>query len=439
MFLNELTWYQFSNLPNISKLPQHEQERQYRIYINDVTMQRFAMIQEELSRAEAIAVAAAASSGGGGHIQQEGLPSGCIEFVNNTTDGTYSEITITTSGPTNYTITWGDGTEVTDTIDGELQIDHEYADSDTEYTARLCFDDASLVTQLDFSQDDDASLTSITGLQNLTNLERFVADDHNLTSVNLSGLSNLNHVDVGDNELPGSGINSLTSINLSGCTSLTYLRLDDSDFSAGLPDLSDCTSLTYIDFDQCGIVGSVDVTNLTSLETFDFAGNTELTELIISSTQPLGGDGELLISDCALTQTAVDNILVALASGSVSNGYIRIDNDFGEGTNATPGEVGREALLELDDRGWSFTITNGNHTALTVANEALEVNICASTYTITQYIASGSVIEVGNKLYQNSEAWLPALPGWYRIDGDGSIKFEVSGSKGEIISTAPCV
>jgi len=51
MFLNELTWYQFSNLPNISKLPPHEQERQYRIYLNEVTMQRFAMIQEELSRA----------------------------------------------------------------------------------------------------------------------------------------------------------------------------------------------------------------------------------------------------------------------------------------------------------------------------------------------------------------------------------------------------
>jgi hypothetical protein len=78
------------------------------------------------------------------------LPSGCIEFVNNTTDGTFSRVTVTTSSPTNYTITWGDGTEVTDVIDGELAIEHEYADSDTEYTVRLCFDDVSLVTELDF-------------------------------------------------------------------------------------------------------------------------------------------------------------------------------------------------------------------------------------------------------------------------------------------------
>lgn len=155
MFLNELTWYQFSNLPNISKLPQHEQERQYRIYINEVTMQRFAMIQEELSRAEAIAVAAAASSGGGGNIITEhGLPSGCIEFVNNTNNGTYSEITITSSGPTSFSITWGDGETNTNDVDGTITIDHTYADSNTEYTARLCFDDISLVTELDFLGDD---------------------------------------------------------------------------------------------------------------------------------------------------------------------------------------------------------------------------------------------------------------------------------------------
>jgi hypothetical protein len=90
--------------------------------------------------------------GSGKIIQQEqsDVPSGCIEFVNNTTDGTFSRVTVTTSGPTNYTITWGDGTEVTDVIDGELDIEHEYADSDTEYTVRLCFDDVSLVTELDF-------------------------------------------------------------------------------------------------------------------------------------------------------------------------------------------------------------------------------------------------------------------------------------------------
>ena len=284
-----------------------------------------------------------------------------------------------------------------------------------------------------------AKLTSITGLQNLTNLERFHADDNSLVSVDFSGLSNLIEIEIGDNDEPGGGANSLTSINVSGCTALRILDIDDCDLSAGFPDLSDCTSLRWIDVDDSSIVGSIDLSNFPALKGFDLSYNTEVTEVIISSTQPLGenGDYSVDLSDCALTQTAVDNILVALASGSSSGGYVDLDNDNG-GTNATPGQAGRESLLILSDRGWSFDVTNGNHTSLDVAYELLEEDICASTYTTNRYIVSGSAIEVGNKLYQNSGAWNPAPAGWYRIEGDGSVKFEVSGSKGEIISTAPC-
>ena len=284
-----------------------------------------------------------------------------------------------------------------------------------------------------------ANITTITGLQNLINLEEFHADDNSLVSVDFSGLSNLIEIEIGDNDEPEGG-NSLTSINVSGCTALEDLDIDDCDLSAGFPDLSDCTSLRWIDVDQSSIVGSIDLSNLPALEGFDFSGNTEVTEIIISSTQPLGDGEEITINDCALTQTAVDNILVALASGSVSNGYLQLDNDNEEfpGTNATPGAAGRESLLILSDRGWSFDVVDGNHTMLTLAFEALEADICASTNTGTYYIADESSIAVGNKLYTNQDAWNPADAGWYRLDGDGSIKFEVSGTYGEIISVDPC-
>ncbi len=283
-----------------------------------------------------------------------------------------------------------------------------------------------------------ATVTSFTGLQNLTNIEEFRADYNSLTSIDLSGMSTLTTVDLSDNDVPGSGTNSLTSVNLSGCTSLVTLYLDDNDFSAGLPDLSDCTSLEYMDFDQCGIVGSVDISNLPALEAFDFNGNLGLTELIISSTQPLGDNGrEMLVDDCALTQTAVDNILVALASGSISNGYIRLDNDGGDGTNAAPGQAGRDSLAILDSRGWSFDVAPGNHTMLTVSYDALEANICGATNTDYLWMVSGSTLEVGNILYQNSDAWRPANDGWWRLDGDGSITIHVSGS-GEIVALGSC-
>jgi hypothetical protein len=85
---------------------------------------------------------------------QTGLSSNCIAFVNNTTDGTYSEISITTSGSTNYTVTWGDGTVDTGTVNTSATITHDYADSDQSYNCTLCFDDISLVTELDFLGDD---------------------------------------------------------------------------------------------------------------------------------------------------------------------------------------------------------------------------------------------------------------------------------------------
>jgi hypothetical protein len=283
-----------------------------------------------------------------------------------------------------------------------------------------------------------AKITTITGLQNLTNLERFLADDNSLVSVDFSGLSNLIQIEIGDNDEPGDGDNSLTSINVSGCTALEELDIDDCDLSAGLPDLSDCTSLIFIDIDDSSIVGSIDLSNLPALKGFDLSYNAGLTEVIISSIQPLCDDEyEINLSNCALTQTAVDNILVALASGSISNGDINIDND-GDGTNAAPGQIGRESLLILSDRGWSFYVADGNHTELTLAFEALEADICASANTGTYYIADESSITVGNKLYSNSDAWNPADAGWYRLDGDGSIKFEVSGTYGEIISVDPC-
>ncbi len=155
--VNEMSWHQFSTLPGMNQIPQHEVERQYRIYLNEIAEQRIAihLMQEQMTRAEAMAVAAA-SSGGGGVIQQEGLPSNCIEFVNNTTDGTECRFWINTSAATNYTITWGDGETETGEVDGvnQLEINHTYADLNTEYTVRLCFDDISVVTQLEFNGDD---------------------------------------------------------------------------------------------------------------------------------------------------------------------------------------------------------------------------------------------------------------------------------------------
>jgi hypothetical protein len=135
-----------------SHLEQQEMERKWRVFHE-------ARMMEELNEAAMSSRSYSSASlmqTGGGIIQPEAntFPSNCIEFVNNTTDGTYSEFYITTSGPTNFTINWGDGETFTDFVDGNYTVSHTYADSDQEYTCRLCFDDASVVTGLDFLGDD---------------------------------------------------------------------------------------------------------------------------------------------------------------------------------------------------------------------------------------------------------------------------------------------
>ena len=145
MIIDGLSWHQFSSLPHIAQLPLNRQLIEYEIYnqnlIHEVFLTQQLLIQQEVVPGSAGSAAAP--------IVEEGLPSGCIEFIFNTTDGTDALFNVTTSALTNYTITWGDGTEDTGVIDGNGEFEHFYADSDTEYTVRLCFDDISLVTELD--------------------------------------------------------------------------------------------------------------------------------------------------------------------------------------------------------------------------------------------------------------------------------------------------
>lgn len=194
-----------------------------------------------------------------------------------------------------------------------------------------------------------AVITSITGLQNLPNLQNFNADWNGLQSVNLSGLTNLIYVDISDNDIPGNNIPSLTTVNLTGCTALQELRLDDSEFSGGIPSLSGLTSLTLIDFDQCGISGIIDLTGLPALENLDFSGNTAITSIIIADTQPIL---DFNAYNCALTETAVDDILVVLSNNGESNGNVDLDG----GTSSAPGATGLAAKTVLEGNGWTVTV-----------------------------------------------------------------------------------
>lgn len=150
--IDGLSWQQFTSLPHISKLSLQEQIRQYNIY-SDQILQESILIQQMLSPN------VPSVSGGGSSVvtvvEQEGLPSNCIEFVVDTTDDTYFEFEITVSADTTYTVTWGDGNTGNGSLTtGATSIDHTYDNSSEQYTVRFCFGDISLVTGLEFFGND---------------------------------------------------------------------------------------------------------------------------------------------------------------------------------------------------------------------------------------------------------------------------------------------
>lgn len=201
-----------------------------------------------------------------------------------------------------------------------------------------------------------ARITSITGLQNLTNLTYLQLGWNSLTTVDLSGMSSLITVDISDQNSPNVlDENYLTSVYLTGCTAIQELRLDDSDFSNGVPDISGLNALHFFDFDQCGITGTIDLSNFPLLDGFDLSGNEGLTSVTILSSQPLGNGNSVNIYNCALTQTAVDNILIALAANAIENGYV----DLAGGTNAIPGASGLAAKTTLEEgKGWQVDVNS---------------------------------------------------------------------------------
>jgi hypothetical protein len=267
-------------------------------------------------------------------------------------------------------------------------------------------------------------ITSITGLQNLINLINFNADYNSLTTVNLSGLTNLLFVDISDNDKLDFSGNSLTSVNLSGCTALQTLRLDDSDFSAGIPNLAGLTSLTNLDMDQCSITGNVDLSMLPALVEFDLSGNNGLTSVNIIDQQPLR---YINLYDTAITEASVNDILETLDNNGIEDGNV----DLESGTSAAPTGAGATAATNLQAKAWSVNVNEPSYYSYDVSNVfngSGPGDACLAEQTIVLYANTNDPLNslVGNFLYTDTALTTkftgnpPGIGGYYRygLTGD---------------------
>jgi hypothetical protein len=283
----------------------------------------------------------------------------------------------------------------------------------------------------------EAVITTITGFQNFPNLEimELDASSNGVDSVDVSGLTNLTYIDVSDMDIPDTDTPSLKYLNVSGCTSLEEITMDDSDFSEGFPSLAGLNSLQYFDADQCDISGSIDLSNLSALQGFDLGGNESLTEVILSSTQSSLGtepvNRHIDLGSCALTESSVNQILIALYDTENSGGKINISG----GTNAAPTGAGATALYGLVERSWNVTY-NRNSNNLGFGSGTLgEVCTIDPELYGAYFISAGATGLEGNSLYTDDLLIFPALAGWY---SDGSIRVQVTGSTGLMGAPVAC-
>lgn len=166
-------------------------------------------------------------------------------------------------------------------------------DSDGLVNGQILNSDAAAVQMLDINA---SNIVDLTGIAAFTNLEILLADNNQLTSVDLSSNVLLRRVDMTHNQLTSLSLlnntllqnfdvsnNLLTSINLPNTSTLTNIKFPFNDLTS--IDLSNLTGLEYI-YAQRNQLAVLDISNNSALKYISCAHNL-LTSLDISNKPAL--------------------------------------------------------------------------------------------------------------------------------------------------------
>lgn len=221
------------------------------------------------------------------------------------------------------------------------------------------------------------SLTSISA-PSLNNTDAIsISNNPNLITIDISGLTNSNDFSISTNlSLTQSIFNNIIELNgqvdISNNSSLESISFN-SLVSASKIIIANNTSLEMIDLSSLDNV-KVQTTddsntlyideNNSSLKSLDISGLISVSSFIISLFSSSGFPNleEVILNNAVdattvdirsanLTQTSVDNILVALDTAGYSNGTV----DLSGGTSATPGVSGIAAAASLVGKSWTVT------------------------------------------------------------------------------------
>ncbi len=157
------------------------------------------------------------------------------------------------------------------------------------------------VTQINLSGDSstDGGYTDLTGIKYFGDLESVsCAYNSSITSLDLSGLTLLEHLDV-------TGLTGLKSLNISGCTALTVENITG---------LDTCTELTELNVSGCTNIGELNLNSNAKLETVNLSNCSALKSFVIDDAAKTYALKNINLTGCTALETLIINNALSLSS-----------------------------------------------------------------------------------------------------------------------------
>ena len=174
--------------------------------------------------------------------------------------------------------------------------------------------DCTALTYLDCG---NCSVADLSGLANLSNLEKVYASNNKLKILELTSKSKLSTLHVmGNTTLTELRCfrNALTSLDVTGCTALKSMHCYDNPNLAAITGLADCKAIAYLDCEDCAITSLNGVSGMNDIETL-YARNNKITSLSISGKSKLNtlrlAGNTLLVSLYCYNNNALSFVSVA--------------------------------------------------------------------------------------------------------------------------------
>ena len=286
--------------------------------------------------------------------------------------------------------------------------------------------DVSALTRLTYLDcAPNSNLTSL-NVSGCTNLEDLICYSTGITSLSLSNLSKLKKLSCYSTKLTSltvTGKSNLTELNCSNCTSLTSIQCYNNALTtlnvtgntalkslscyenanlATITGLANCTALTYLDCEDCKITDLSAVNSMTNLEKL-YARNNKLTSFTLTNKPNLTYvrlNGNTSMTTATITGNG--KLATLYISGCSSLNRVDCQNN----ALTTLDVTGNTALKELRCYSYSNSFTSLNlnsNTALTLLDCApntnltsLNVDNCTNLETLVCYSTGITSLNLGN-------------------------------------------